>query len=507
MGGETDKVVVQGSASPEIPKANKYAIGCSLLGSMTSMLMGYDIGVMSGATIFIQEQFHLSDVRLELLAGLLSIYSLVGAAFAGRTSDMVGRRYTIVVAGCFFFAGAILMGFATNYAFLMVGRFVAGIGVGFAMMISPVYTAEVAPASMRGFLTSFTEVFVNVGILLGYVSNYVFARLPPHLGWRFMLGVGAVPSVLITLGVLAMPESPRWLVMQGRLGEAKRVLEKVSVSEKEAQQRLAGIKEAADIPLDCDSEIIELPKKESHGAGVWREMFVHPSPAVRHILICAIGMHFFQQVSGIDAVVLYSPRIFAKAGISSSKGSLLATVGVGLVKTLAIFIATFLLDKKGRRPLLLTSVLCMFAALVTLGTCLTVIHYSQQKLTAALGLSIAMVYFYVASFSVGIGPMVYVYCSEIFPLRLRAQGMGLGIAVNRLFSGIISISFLSLYHAITIGGAFFLFAGIVFVSFVFFFSWCPETKGRSLEDIEGLFGKLWGWRYAVKEEQKKGGEA
>ncbi|XP_019098420.1 PREDICTED: putative polyol transporter 1, partial [Camelina sativa] len=179
--------------------------------SMTSIILGYDIGVMSGAAIFIKDDLKLSDVQLEILMGILNIYSLIGSGAAGRTSDWIGRRYTIVLAGSFFFCGALLMGFATNYPFIMVGRFIAGIGVGYAMMIAPVYTAEVAPASSRGFLSSFPEIFINIGILLGYVSNYFFSKLPEHLGWRFMLGVGAVPSVFLAIGVLAMPESPRWL--------------------------------------------------------------------------------------------------------------------------------------------------------------------------------------------------------------------------------------------------------------------------------------------------------
>lgn len=154
-----------------------------------------------------------------------------------------------------------------------------------------------------------------VGVLLGYVSNYAFSMLPLKLGWRFMLGIGVIPSVLLAVGVLAMPESPRWLVMQGRLGDAKRVLEKTSDSTEESKMRLADIKEAAGIPEDCQDDIVSVTRKSSHGAGVWRDLFLHPTPSVLHILIVGIGIHFFQQASGIDAVVLYSPRIYEKAGI------------------------------------------------------------------------------------------------------------------------------------------------------------------------------------------------
>ncbi|CAN0899189.1 Polyol transporter 5 [Linum grandiflorum] len=487
--------------TPAKPKTNKFAFACAMLASMTSILLGYDIGVMSGAAIFIKDEFKISDVKVEVLVGMLNIYSLIGSAAAGRTSDWIGRRYTIVVAGAIFFVGALLMGFATSYAFLMVGRFVAGIGVGYALMIAPVYTAEVSPASSRGFLTSFPEVFINAGILLGYVSNYAFSKLPQHLGWRLMLGVGAIPSVFLAVGVLAMPESPRWLVMQGRLGDAKRVLDKTSDSPEESQARLADIKGAAGIPEDCNEDVVQVAK-QSQGQGVWKELLIHPTPAVRHILICAVGIHFFQQASGIDAVVLYSPRIFEKVGITSSDKKLLATIAVGFTKTIFILVATFLLDRIGRRPLLLSSVAGMILSLVTLGWSLEIIDHTAEKVSWAVALCISMVLSYVAFFSIGMGPITWVYSSEIFPLRLRAQGASMGVAVNRVTSGVISTTFISMYKGMTISGAFFLFAAIATVAFVFFFSCYPETQGRTLEDMEVLFGRFFGWRSAALEVEK-----
>ncbi|MBA0799101.1 hypothetical protein Gohar_009634 [Gossypium harknessii] len=484
------------------PKRNKFAFACAILASLTSILLGYDIGVMSGAIIYIKEDLKINDVQKEILMGILNVYSLVGSCAAGRTSDWVGRRYTIVLAGAIFFLGALLMGFATSYAFLMVGRFVAGIGVGYALMIAPVYTAEVSPASSRGFLTSFPEVFINGGILLGYVSNYAFSKLPTDLGWRFMLGVGAIPSVFLAVGVLAMPESPRWLVMQGRLGEAKKVLDKTSDSIEEAQLRLSEIKEAAGIPQECTDDVVKVQKR-SHGEGVWKELLLYPTPAVRHVLICGIGIHFFQQASGIDAVVLYSPTIFEKAGITSSDGKLLATVAVGFVKTITILIATFLLDRIGRRPLLLSSIIGMVASLTTLGFSLTIIDHSHEKIPWAIGLCITMVLAYVALFSIGMGPITWVYSSEIFPLRLRAQGASMGVAVNRVTSGVISMTFISLYEAISIGGAFFLFAGVAMVATLFFYMFYPETQGKTLEEMEGLFGKFFGWREEAKKLKMK----
>ncbi|KAI3448053.1 hypothetical protein Pfo_004718 [Paulownia fortunei] len=491
---------------PQKPKRNKYAFACSFLASMTSILLGYDIGVMSGAIIYIQKDLHITDVQKEVVMGILNVYSLLGSAAAGRTSDWIGRRYTIVFAGAIFFVGALLMGFATNYAFLMVGRFVAGIGVGYALMIAPVYTAEVAPASSRGFLTSFPEVFINFGILLGYVSNFAFSKLPTNLGWRFMLGIGAIPSIFLAIGVLAMPESPRWLVMQGRLGEAKRVLDRTSDSLEESKLRLADIKEAAGIPENCDDDIVSVAKQH-HGEGVWRDLLFRPTPAVRHILMCAVGIHFFQQASGIDSVVLYSPEIFDKAGITNDTDKLLATMAVGFTKTMFILVATFLLDKIGRRPLLLSSVAGMILSLAGLGIGLTIIEHADHRLVWSIALCIASVLSYVAFFSIGMGPITWVYTSEIFPLRLRAQGCSMAVAANRVTSGVISMTFISLYKAISIGGAFFLYAGIAVVALVFFYTLYPETQGKTLEEMETLFGTFFKWRSTMRALKEKKGES
>ncbi|KAG7022412.1 putative polyol transporter 2 [Cucurbita argyrosperma subsp. argyrosperma] len=338
-------------------KRNKFAILCAILASMSSILLGYaDIAVMSGAVIFIKDNFKLSEVQVEILVGIINFYSLIGAAVAGRTSDLIGRRYTMVLAGVIFFVAAVLMGFAPNYGFLMFGRFVAGIGIGYALMIAPVYTTEVAPTSSRGFFTSFSEVFINVGVLLGYVSNYAFFKLPTHLGWRFMLGIGVFPSAFLVLIVLLMPESPRWLVMQGCLAHATSVLLRTSDSPHEAQLRLAHIKQAAGIPPHCTDDVIHLPKRSRSGKDVWKDLFLRPTPTVRHILISAIGIHFFQQATGIDGIMLYSPRIFEHAGLTSSNHKILVTMAIGFTKTIFILVAMFLLDRIGRRPLLLTSV-------------------------------------------------------------------------------------------------------------------------------------------------------
>jgi hypothetical protein len=239
------------------------------------------ISVMSGAQLFMKEDLKITDTQIEILAGIISIYSLFGSLVAGMTSDWLGRRYTMVLAAAIFFTGALIMGLALNYAFLMAGHFVAGIGVGYALMIVPVYTAEVAPTSSRGFLTTFPEVFNNFGILLDYVSNFAFARLPVHQSWRAMFLAGAVPPVFLGFAVLAMPESPRWLVMRGRIEDMRHVLRRTSDSHEEAEERLLGIKRVVGIPTDAtdagDVVAIVRANEAARGQGVWKEMLINPT--------------------------------------------------------------------------------------------------------------------------------------------------------------------------------------------------------------------------------------
>lgn len=194
-------------------------MACSIIGCIISILMGYDTGVMSGAMLFIKEDLKTNDTQVQVLAGILNVCALVGSLTAGRVSDRIGCRRTISLAACIFLAGSVLMGLAPNFATLLAGRCVAGVGVGYALMIAPVYAAEMSSAKIRGSLTSLPEICISFGILLGYVANFLLAKLPLVYGWRTMLGLGALPSTVLAVSVLAMPESPRWLVMQGRPDE------------------------------------------------------------------------------------------------------------------------------------------------------------------------------------------------------------------------------------------------------------------------------------------------
>ncbi|KAK4710222.1 hypothetical protein R3W88_004735 [Solanum pinnatisectum] len=464
---------------PSLKKINKYACACSIVASMISIIFGYDTGVMSGAMIFVKKEFHISDVKTEVLAGILNLCALIGSLSAGRTSDYVGRRYTIVIASILFFLGSVVMGYGPNYTILLLGRCIAGVGVGFALMIAPVYSAEVSSPSTRGFLSSLPEIGISTGILLGYL-----------IGWRIMLGLAAIPSVFLGIGILRMPESPRWLIMKGRLREGKEIMHKVSNSPEEAEFRLREVKRNLGMDENCDDEVVKISDSvKKQDEGVWKELLLKPTKSLQRILLAGIGIHFFEHATGIEAVILYSHRIFAKAGVHDHQHQILATCGVGLTKFSFIVLSTILIDRVGRRKLVLTSVSGMVLALTGLGTFLTLAEQSGGKLVWTLVLSIITTYSYVAFFNVGLAPVTWVYTAEIFPLRYRGLGVGIGVAVNRLMNATVSMTFLSMMSAMTIAGVFFMFAGISVIALLFFYFFLPETKGKSLEEMEALFTK------------------
>ncbi|PON76858.1 Sugar/inositol transporter [Parasponia andersonii] len=456
-----------------------------------------DFGAMSGAVIYLREDLTISELKVDIVLGVFNFCSLFGSIAGGRICDWIGRRYTIALAGVLFLAGAILMACASGYGFLSVGNLACSTGVGFAFMIAPVYTAEVAPASFRGFLATFPEVFMNVGLLVGYILAYAFSRLPLYLGWRLMLGAGGIPAICLIVGILAMPESPRWLVMQGRFAEAKRVLERTSDTKEEAHLRLVDIIEAAGQTANAaaaQSAIVKPLKSNTSAADPWKELFLRPTPAICHILIAALGINFFRQASGLDVTLLYGPTIFEKAGVAPDQ-KLLATIGLGAVKLIFVLFATFLLDRSGRRPLLLISAVGMIFSLFGLATGLIIIdQFPGKKVTWAIALCVTAILCNTAFFSIGLGPITWVYTSEIFPLQLRGVGASIAIAVNRLTSGIIVLSFTSLSKVITIGRTFLMYAGISMVAWLFFYSILPETKGKTLEEMQGLFGEFFIWR-------------
>ncbi|MFS8031219.1 putative major facilitator, sugar transporter, major facilitator superfamily [Helianthus anomalus] len=459
----------------------KYVFACAVFASLNNVLLGYDVGVMSGAIIFIQEDLKITEFQEEILVGILSVISLLGSLGGGRASDALGRKWTMGIAAIVFQLGALIMTLAPTFQVLMIGRLLAGVGIGFGVMIAPVYIAEISPTISRGSFTSFPEIFINLGILLGYVSNYAFSGFDAHINWRIMLAVGILPSVFIAFALCIIPESPRWLVMQNRIDEARSVLLKTIDVEAEVEERLSEILKAAGIGTEAGETQEE--------KAVWREL-LSPSPSLRRMLITGFGIQCFQQITGIDATVYYSPEILQTAGIEEKSRLLAATVAVGVTKTAFILVAILLIDKVGRKPLLYVSTIGMTVCLCGLAISLSVFKGSSL----GIALAILAICGNVAFFSIGIGPVCWVITSEIFPLRLRAQASALGAVGNRVCSGVVAMSFLSVSRAISMAGTFFIFTVISAVSVAFVYKLVPETKGKSLEQIELLFQKDRNWQ-------------
>lgn len=432
---------------------------------------------MSGAVLYIEENLKISSTQVEILVGSLNGLSLIGSLASGRTSDCIGRRYTTLLASTTFLIGALLISLAPSFPLLLAGRMIAGVGVGYALMIAPVYTAELSPATSRGFLSSLPEIFITFGILLGYIINYALSDLPPHINWRIMLGLAGIPALGVGIGVLRMPESPRWLVMKGKSEEAKKVLIKISANEIEAEERLKSITSDGGGGIGGENW---------HGQGVWKELLINPKKPIRRMLIVAIGINFFMQASGNDAVMYYSPEVFRAAGIHRKRHLFGVNVVMGVTKTCFVLFSALYLDRFGRRRLLLVGSTGMTVALALLGLGSKFMD-SKGRATWAVALSIMALCGDVALFSIGLGPITWVYTSEIFPNRMRAQASSVAVSVNRLVSGVISMTFLSISKQITFGGMFLVLSGIMAFATVFFYFFLPETKGKSLEDMEALF--------------------
>ncbi|KAJ7521860.1 hypothetical protein O6H91_19G071800 [Diphasiastrum complanatum] len=488
--------------------STSYIIFIALFASITSVMAGYCIGAISGAVLFIIKNLHINAHQEEVLMASLVLISIVGNMIAGHLADAIGRKNTMAFAAFVCLIGSIVMGIAPSFGLLLTGRLLSGISVGAVYVIVPLYVAEVSPPEIRGTLISLPEISLNFGILLGYLSGYLLSGLPSNINWRIMLGLGAFPAILLICGLPFIPESPRWLVVKGRLDEARRFLIKISRDKDDADQRLEDIVVAAQQAsrsLDSDEKFRDakqyLSNKSEHSVplldyevggqkrSVWSEL-LWPNAAVRRILIVAMIFQFFNQASGVPAVLYYSPSIFAAAGIKSTNGDLGSTVIVGCSKTVFVLVATIFVDRTGRRSLLFISGLGMCTSMAILGTAFLCLNKSSSiiELNVPAGITSVMavvaVCSFVAFFSIGIGPISNLLIAELFPLKIRAQGMSLSIVLNRSIGGLISLSFLTLSSAITPAGVFFIFALVSAFFVIFVYTLVPETMGKTLEEIK-----------------------
>jgi sugar porter (SP) family MFS transporter len=450
------------------PRLTPWMLGVAGVTFLAGLLFGYDQGVISGALPLLQNDLGLSTIESEIVTSWVTLGALIGALLAGGLAERIGRRYTAVVAGVLFSAGAILEAAAGGAGVLTFGRVVTGLGVGFASVVAPLYAAEMAPKRLRGRFVSTYQLAITVGIFLAYLAD---DALTADDRWRLMFAIAVLPGALLVIGYLVMPESARWLLAKGRRDKASASLVKVEGAS-------AAPQELADIEADLEAEARD-------GKATWGEVF---GPKLRRPLMVGLGLAVFQQVTGINAIIYYANEIFARAGFVTAAEQAKATLyAVGLVNVLATFIAVAWVDRFGRRPLL-------FAGLVGMGTSLAAVGVSFATLsndpsdgatvTAGGSVTVVALVVFIASFAFSLGPVVWTLISEIFPNRVRGKAVAVVTSANWLAAFVVTQFFLTIVDEIGEAATFFGFAALCVVTYVFVFRFVPETSGRSLEEIQ-----------------------
>jgi sugar porter (SP) family MFS transporter len=441
-------------------QSGAFVFTISAVSALAGLLFGYDTGVISGARLFVQEDFHLSTLQDEVAVAAALLGCLIGAAFSGPLADRFGRRSVLIQVACLFILGALGTALAPGMIWLAIGRLVVGIAIGIASYTAPLYISEISPASVRGKLVSLNQLMITIGILVSYLADYA---LTASRGWRWMFGLAAIPGLILLIGLLFVPESPRWYVKQLLHERAREVLAKIRK------------------PFEVDRELGEIEASFTQQEGNWRELL---SATLRPALVIGIGLAVFQQFTGINTVIYYAPTIFQLAGLQSKASAILATAGVGVVNVLVTILALELLDRVGRRPLLIWGLIGMIVSLALLG-----VGFLTQTPTSALAsTSMICVMAYVACFAFSLGPIFWLMIAEIYPLKIRSRAMSLAAAANWGSNFVVALTFLSLLDAIGRPGTFWLYAFVGVVALVFVLRLVPETKGKTLEQIEA------GWR-------------
>ncbi len=426
--------------------------------ALGGLLFGYDTGVISGALIFIKSQFHLSVFHQELVVSVVLIGAAVGALSGGRLADEFGRRFMLIVTALIFIAGAIVCATSGSVGTLIGGRIIVGLGIGLSSSTVPVYISEVSPAGARGWQVSLFQLAITMGILGAYLVDYGFAASG---AWRWMLGLAVVPGAMLGLGMLGMPETPRWLAKHGHADAARQALARIRGTQ------------------DVQAEFREIQDTLSHTEerGHLSDLL---AASVRPALIVGVGLAIFQQITGINTVIYYAPTIIQSAGISSASGAILATAGIGVVNVLMTIVAMWLIDRVGRRPLLLTGISGMIGSLGILGF----IFRTHQPGTGLGWLAVMVLMAYVASFAISLGPIFWLLIAEIYPLRIRGIAEGAAAGTNWAANLLVSLTFLTLVQALGPSRTFWLYGLLAIGSFLFSCFLVPETKGRTLEEIE-----------------------
>lgn len=434
--------------------SKKMLILLGAIPALGGLLVGYNTAVVAGALEFITRDFSLNTVVQELVVTSVLFGALVGAFLSGPITDKLGQRKVIQLAGLICVVGALGIFFSANVTMLIAFRSLLGLACGIGTMVAPLYVAETAPAKFRGAFVSFVQLAITIGIFLSYCTDFIFSN---GGNWKAMMGLGALPGFGLMFGMLALPESPRWLAMKGRVEEAKAVLAKLGNQDDEA-------------------EILAEGSTASESAK-WSELF---TGRVLAASITASVLFLVQNLSGIDGVLYYAPTIFKLVGFEGTTAQILATAGLGAVNVIATVVATGVVDRAGRRPLLLGGLAVMVVSLAVLSFSLMQAHAGPWLSYVAAG-SLAV---FVAAFAVSLGPIPYVIMSEIFPLRVRSMGMSLAAASAWGCNMVVTVSFLSLLEALGQANVFWLYCAICLGGFVFSYLRVPETNNCSLEDIE-----------------------
>ncbi|HET6660083.1 MAG TPA: sugar porter family MFS transporter [Rubrobacter sp.] len=425
------------------------------------LLFGYDTGVISGALLFITKDFApLSSFLQGVIVSVLLVGAVTGAIAGGPLSDRLGRRPVVLLAAIIFAVGAIAAALAPNVLILIFARFILGLGVGLASLIVPLYIAEIAPPDTRGALVSLNQLMITIGILLSYIVGVAFT---PIEGWRYMFAVAVIPALILGIGMFTLPESPRWLVKNGKLDKARSVLLLSRVE--------------ADVETEMQQmEEIERIERQQAQVG-YKELL---APWIRPALIVGVGLAIFQQITGINTVIYYAPTILEKVGFSAGGAIAATALGVGAVNVGFTILAVYIVDRVGRRPLLLIGLIGMIVSLGLLG-----VVFSLGATSGAAGLLATIcLALYIASFAISLGPIFWLMISEIYPLNMRGSAMSIAALCNWGSNFIVALIFPVLLATFGGAGSFWLFAVLGIVAWIFVYFMVPETKGRTLEEIE-----------------------
>ncbi|WP_163859713.1 sugar porter family MFS transporter [Paenibacillus elgii] len=441
----------------------KFVTLVSIVAALGGLLFGFDTAVVSGAIGFMKLRFNLNELEVGWAVSSLIIGCIAGAALSGMLSDRFGRKKVLIAAAALFIIGSVGSAIPATFTGYIIARMIGGIGIGITSTLCPLYNAEIAPARYRGRLVALNQFATVTGIFLVYFVNSGIAGYADDAwniatGWRWMFGVGVLPGLLFLVLLFFVPESPRWLIKQGRPVEALPILLKIHGDDL-ARQEVLDIKESF--------------KQENASL---RQLF---SPGLRTALLVGVVLAVLQQVTGINAIMYYAPEIFKQAG-AGTNASLVQTILVGLINFLFTILALWLIDKAGRKALLLVGSALMTVSLLVIGIAFHSGHTSGP-------LVLVFILVYVAAFAISLGPVVWVLLSEIFPNRIR--GRATAIASMSLWAAdyIVSQSFPPMLNTAGPAMTFWIFGVLSLVTFLFTWRVVPETKGKSLEEIEAVW--------------------